>query len=161
MKANSDRSPRRTGEGQHEPDAGFAPPAIKPDADLASAEEPLIGQSMQREEAMHGDNGIHSGTTSTVRVEPEIQVTTESERTTHPDYLPTRPVRVRIVLISGIRCIGDLHVKFPDGRVSDVLNDDRDFTPMTAVVIEGDATQYDFLTVNKSQIAMIYEIRRD
>ncbi len=83
-----------------------------------------------------------------------------SPRSEHPEYVRTRPVRVRVVMVGGQRCIGSIHVKWPDGRVSDVLNDDREFVPMTDVVLEGDQTPYDFLTVNKTQIAMIYEMRR-
>jgi hypothetical protein len=85
---------------------------------------------------------------------------TQSARKEHPDFIRTMPVRVRIELISGGRCIGNVHVGYPSGRVSDVLNDVRTFLPMTEVVVEGDRTQYDFLTVRKNQIAMIYEIRR-
>ena len=110
---------------------------------------------------MCGDNGIHSESANHTSHEPEIQVTHGSTRASHPDYVPTRPVRVRIVLISGMRCIGDIHAKYPDGRVSDVLNDERAFTPMTNVVLEGDSIAYDFLTINKSQISVIYEIRHD
>ncbi len=85
---------------------------------------------------------------------------TQSPRSEHPEFIRTMPVRVRIELASGGRCIGNVHVAHPNGRVSDVLNDARRFLPMTEVVVEGDRTQYDFLTVRKNQIAMIYEIRR-
>lgn len=110
---------------------------------------------------MYDDNGVHSETANHTSHEREIQVQHGSTRVSHPDYVPTRPVRVRIVLISGMRCIGDIHVKYPDGRVSDVLNDERTFTPLTNVVLEGDSTVYDFLTINKSQISVIFEIRHE
>lgn len=84
----------------------------------------------------------------------------ESSRKDHPDYVPTQAVRVRTLLETGVLIIGDLHVAYPGGRVSDVVNDDRRFLPFTNVVVEGDSTQYDFLTVAKERIVMIYEINR-
>ena len=84
----------------------------------------------------------------------------ESARSTHPEFVRTKPTRVRVVLTNGTRCIGNVHVEWPDGRVSDVLNDARSFLPLTQVAVEGDQTAYDFLTVNKSEIQMIYEIKR-
>ena len=83
-----------------------------------------------------------------------------SARSTHPEFMRTKPTRVRVVLENGIRCIGNVHVEWPDGRVSDVLNDTRSFLPLTEVAVEGDSTHYDFLTVNKSGIQLIYEIQR-
>jgi len=87
---------------------------------------------------MHGDNGIHSAVAHAPHHEPEIRLKAESERMAHPDYVPTRAVRARIVLVSGMRCIGGIHVRNPDGRISDVLNDERSFIPLTDVVLEGD-----------------------
>jgi len=84
----------------------------------------------------------------------------QSARIDHPDFVRTKPTRVRIVLRDGTRCIGNVHVGWPDGRVSDILNDDRSFLPMTEVVVEGDSTQYTFLTISKPQISLIYEIKR-
>lgn len=84
-----------------------------------------------------------------------------NDRARHPDYVRTAQVRVRIRLVTGIHCIGDIHVSWPDGRVSDVLNDSRDFIPLTNAVMEGDNTYYDFLTVAKSQVALAYEFRRE
>ena len=81
-------------------------------------------------------------------------------RSDHPEFVRTKPTRVRLVLTDGSRCIGNVHVEWPDGRVSDVMNDARGFLPMTDVVVEGDSTAYDFLTVSKKQISMIYEIQR-
>jgi len=81
-------------------------------------------------------------------------------RADHPEFIRTKPTRVRMVLTDGTRCIGNVHVEWPDGRVSDVLNDTRSFLPLTDVVVEGDSTAYDFLTVSKTQISMIYEIQR-
>ncbi|MDP7115118.1 MAG: hypothetical protein QGH45_24300 [Myxococcota bacterium] len=83
-----------------------------------------------------------------------------SARATHPEFVRTKPTRVRVVLNNGSRCIGNVHVEWPDGRVSDVLNDTRSFLPMTGVAVEGDGTHYDFLTVNKHEIQLIYEISR-
>ena len=83
-----------------------------------------------------------------------------SPRADHPDFVRTRPKRVRIVLSDGTRCIGNVHVEWPDGRVSDIINDQRTFLPMTEVVVEGDSTQYTFLTISKAQISLIYEIKR-
>ncbi len=82
-----------------------------------------------------------------------------SERAAHPEYKRTSTVRIRLQLDSGVQVIGDLHVEYPDGRVSDVLNDGRAFIPLTNVVMEGDTTSYDFLTVAKDEIALVYEIR--
>ena len=90
----------------------------------------------------------------------DLETTQESARAEHPKFKRTKPIRVRMELIGGTRCIGNIHVSWPDGRVSDVLNDERQFMPMTGVVLESDSTRYDFLTVAKSQIAMIFEIRR-
>jgi len=83
-----------------------------------------------------------------------------TSRSDHPEFIRTKPTRVRMVLTDGTRCIGNVHVEWPDGRVSDILNDARSFMPMTDVVVEGDSTAYDFLTVSKNQISMIYEIQR-
>jgi hypothetical protein len=85
---------------------------------------------------------------------------TQSPRADHPDFVRTKPKRVRIVLSDGTRCIGNVHVQWPDGRVSDIINDQRSFLPMTDVVVEGDSTQYTFLTISKAQISLIYEIKR-
>ena len=82
-----------------------------------------------------------------------------SERAAHPEYIRTSAVRIRMQLDSGALVIGDIHVEYPDGRVSDVLNDGRAFIPLTNVVMEGDSTIYDFLTVAKDEIALVYEIR--
>lgn len=83
-----------------------------------------------------------------------------SARADHPEFVRTRPTRVRLVMSDGTRCIGNVHVEWPDGRVSDVMNDTRKFLPMTDVVVEGDSTLYDFLTVSKEHISLIYEIQR-
>ena len=85
---------------------------------------------------------------------------TNSKRSDHPEFVRTKPTRVRIVLSDGTRCIGNVHVQWPDGRVSDIINDQRSFLPMTEVVVEGDSTQYTFLTISKAQISLIYEIKR-
>ena len=85
---------------------------------------------------------------------------TNSSRSDHPEFVRTKPTRVRIVLADGSRCIGNVHVQWPDGRVSDIINDQRSFLPMTDVVVEGDSTQYTFLTISKAQISLIYEIKR-
>jgi len=77
----------------------------------------------------------------------------------HPEYKRTTAVRIRLQLGNGAQVIGDIHVEYPDGRVSDVLNDARTFIPLTNVVMEGDTTIYDFLTVAKDEIALVYEIR--
>lgn len=77
----------------------------------------------------------------------------------HPEYKRTTAVRIRLQLGNGAQVIGDIHVEYPDGRVSDVLNDARTFIPLTHVVMEGDTTIYDFLTVAKDEIALVYEIR--
>ena len=82
------------------------------------------------------------------------------DRKEHPDYVRTQPTRVRLMLVDGTRCFGDIHVQWPHGRVSDVLNDERRFIPLTNVVVEGDATTYSFLTVAKTQIGMVFEIVR-
>ncbi len=84
----------------------------------------------------------------------------DSTRCDHPDYRPTRAVRVRVLLEGGQRIFGNVHVAWPDGRVSDMLNDERTFLPFTDVALEGDSTPYDFLTVAKSRIVMVYEIKR-
>ncbi len=84
-----------------------------------------------------------------------------TERDHHPQYVRTERVRVRMRLATGTHCIGDIHVSWPDGRVSDVLNDERTFIPVTDVVMEGDSTTYAFLTLAKTAIAMVYEIKRE
>jgi hypothetical protein len=84
----------------------------------------------------------------------------DSKRSEHPDYRPTRTVRVRVLLEGGQRIFGNVHVGWPDGRFSDIINDERSFLPFTDAAVEGDSTPYDFLTVAKSRIVMVYEIKR-
>lgn len=85
----------------------------------------------------------------------------DSTRVAHSDYIKKRPVLIKLLLTSGQECIGFCHVDWPEGRVSDIVNDDRKFLPLTRVTISGHHMSYDFLTVNKSLIAMIYEMDRD
>jgi len=76
-------------------------------------------------------------------------------------YVKKRPVLVKLLLTSGQECIGFCHVEWPEGRVSDLINDDRKFLPLTRVSIAGHHLTYDFLTVNKSLVAMVYEMDRN
>lgn len=79
-------------------------------------------------------------------------------RSYHPQFVRKTSVRVRVLLVNGKKCIGNCHVLWPDGRVSDVVNDDRQFLIITDASIEGENQSYSVLTLNKSQIAMLFEI---
>lgn len=85
----------------------------------------------------------------------------ESSRSYHPQFIKKKPVRVKVRLSNGLSCIGSCHVLWPDGRISDVINDSRPFLPLTDVTVEGDHTQYDIITFNKSMIEMVYEIHKN
>ena len=91
----------------------------------------------------------------------EIFVSETSEnldRSYHPDFVRKQSVRVRVLLTNGKNCIGNCHVLWPDGRVSDVVNDERNFLIITDASVEGEAHSYSVLTLNKTQIAMLFEI---
>lgn len=79
-------------------------------------------------------------------------------RSYHPQFVRKKSTRVRILLTNGKNCIGNCHVLWPDGRVSDVVNDDRPFLIITDASVEGEQQSYNVLTLNKSQIAMLFEI---
>ncbi|MCK6527770.1 hypothetical protein L6R50_09475 [Myxococcota bacterium] len=84
----------------------------------------------------------------------------EPSRVGHTHFIHKRPILVKLLLTSGQECIGFCHVDYPDGRVSDIINDDRNFLPLTKVSIAGHHLAYDFLSVNKSLVAMVYEMDR-
>ena len=80
------------------------------------------------------------------------------DRSSHPQFVRKKPVRVKVRLLDGTNCFGNCHVLWPDGRTSDVINDERAFLILTGATVEGERHSYDVLTINKSQIAMIFEI---
>lgn len=85
----------------------------------------------------------------------------EGDRSYHPEYIRKKAVRVRVQLSSGATCIGMCHVLWPDGRVSDEINDDRPFLPLTDVTVQGDSSKYDILTINKKHIELLFEIHKN
>jgi hypothetical protein len=74
-------------------------------------------------------------------------------------HIAKTPVRVKVHLKNGRHLIGDCHVPASNGRVSDVVNDERPFLIMTHVTIEQDALDYDVVTINKDAIEMLLELR--
>ena len=82
------------------------------------------------------------------------------DRSYHPLYVKKKKVRVKVRMLNGKNCFGDCHVLWPDGRTSDVVNDERPFLILTDATVEGEPQVYDVLTVNKKQIEMIFEIHR-
>ena len=84
----------------------------------------------------------------------------QSDRSDNPLYVRKKGVRVKLRTSQGVTCIGTAHVMWPNGRISDLLNDERRFIPVTDVVIEGDPTRYDILTINKDSIELLFEIHR-
>ncbi len=82
------------------------------------------------------------------------------DRSYHPLYVKKKKVRVKVRLLNGKNCFGDCHVLWPDGRTSDVINDERAFLILTDATVEGEPKVYDILTINKEQIEMIFEIHR-
>ncbi|MCA9521246.1 MAG: hypothetical protein KC609_09745 [Myxococcales bacterium] len=89
----------------------------------------------------------------------EADQRTPSERSTHPKFQRKQPVRVKVKLKSGSVLLGDCHVDFPDGRITDVLNDERSFIPLTQVTMQLDRIVYHVVTLNKSEIELIMEVR--
>jgi hypothetical protein len=80
------------------------------------------------------------------------------DRSYHPSFVKKKRVRVKILLDTGKSCIGYMHVLWPDGRVSDVINDEREFLPITDASLEGESATYHILTLNKKHITLLLEI---
>ncbi|HAA59063.1 MAG TPA: hypothetical protein DCE42_30190 [Myxococcales bacterium] len=83
------------------------------------------------------------------------------ERSYHPDYVKKEKIRIKIRTTNGMMLFGNCHVVWPDGRVSDVINDKRAFLIVTDAIIEGDPNVYDILTINKDSIEMLFEIHNN
>lgn len=92
--------------------------------------------------------------------EPENVPVNEQDRSQHPDFVRKKKIRVKVRMLDGSNCIGDCHVLWPDGRTSDVINDERAFLILTDATVEGEHHVYNVLTVNKGRIEMIYELYR-
>lgn len=84
----------------------------------------------------------------------------QQDRSYHPDFVKKKAIRVKVRMLDGHCCIGDCHVIWPDGRTSDVINDDRKFLILTDATVEGEHHVYNILTINKSRIEMIFELHR-
>lgn len=82
----------------------------------------------------------------------------QQDRSYHPDFVRKKSIRVKVQMMNGLCCIGNCHVLWPDGRTSDVLNDQRAFLILTNATVEGEHNEYDILTLNKSRIEMIFEL---
>lgn len=84
----------------------------------------------------------------------------QQDRSYHPDFVKKKALRVKVRMLDGHCCIGECHVLWPDGRTSDVINDDRKFLILTDATVEGEHHVYNILTLNKSRIEMIFELHR-
>ncbi len=84
----------------------------------------------------------------------------KSSRENHPKFIRKKRIRVKVQMQSGLSCFGDCHVIYPDGRVSDVINDERPFLILTDATVEGQSNPYDILTLNKQMIEFLFEIHR-
>jgi hypothetical protein len=84
----------------------------------------------------------------------------EKGRSHHPMFVRKKKVRIKVLLQNGLCCFGDCHVLWPDGRVSDVINDQREFLLLTNATVQGEPNIYDVLTVNKNRIEVMFEIHR-
>lgn len=83
------------------------------------------------------------------------------DRSQHPNYVRKKRVRIKVRMADGLTCIGYCHVLWPDGRTSDVINDDRPTLLLTDASVEGESTTYDLLTLNKEHISIFYEFRQE
>ncbi len=92
--------------------------------------------------------------------DPHNTSPSQADRSYHPDYVRKKRVRIKVRMTSGVYCIGDCHVVYPDGRTSDVVNDERPFLLLTDATVEGEHNVYSILTLNKSHISTIFEIHR-
>jgi len=84
----------------------------------------------------------------------------QQDRSYHPEFVKKKNIRIKVQMMDGKRCIGDCHALWPDGRTSDVINDDRPFLILTNATVEGEHFEYNILTLNKSRIEMIFELHR-
>lgn len=82
----------------------------------------------------------------------------EQDRSYHPAYVRKKAIRVKVRMRSGLSCIGYCHVLWPDGRTSDVINDERAFFILTDASVEGEHTTYNILTLRKEHIEFMCEI---
>ncbi len=85
----------------------------------------------------------------------------KEDRSYHSSFVRKKSVRVKVRMLDGSCCIGDCHVVWPDGRTSDVINEDRPFLILTDATVEGEHHIYNVLTINKKRIEMIFELHRD
>lgn len=85
----------------------------------------------------------------------------KKDRSHREDYVKKKGVPVKICLKNGSYCIGLCHVLWPDGRTSDVLNDERPFIVVTNASLEGDSTSYDLISINKDHIQFLLEFKED
>lgn len=84
----------------------------------------------------------------------------QPDRSYHPAYVRKKAIRVKVRMRSGLACIGNCHVVWPDGRTSDVINDEREFFLLTDATVEGGSNTYSILTLRKDQIEFMCEIHR-
>lgn len=82
----------------------------------------------------------------------------KKDRRYHPAYVKKKEIRVKVRMKSGTSCIGYCHVTWPDGRTSDVINDEREFFILTDASIEGEYCSYNILTLRKEHIEFMCEI---
>ena len=106
------------------------------------------------------NTGISMAMLPNNEVSSDEELSPSKDRSYHPNFIKKRKVRVKVRLSHGINCFGDCHVLWPDGRTSDVINDNRSFLLLTNATVEEEPNTYDILTLNKNNITMIFEIHR-
>lgn len=84
----------------------------------------------------------------------------QQDRSYHADFVRKKQIRIKVRMLDGSCCIGNCHVFWPDGRTSDVINDDRKFMILTDATVEGEHHKYNILTINKERVEMIFELHK-
>lgn len=122
---------------------------------------PATEETLTPSQELFSDNAYyahHDPSASSEEQDNQDKHAHDLRRSYHPQFVRKKSTRVRILLTNGKNCIGNCHVIWPDGRVSDVVNDERPFLIITDASVEGEQQPYSVLTLNKSQIAMLFEI---